>query len=222
MVDLTASRIGRWYVMSAAGAGRWFCQCECGTTRTVAERDLRSGHSRSCGCSRRKPQGARSSVERRKDLLGMSFGKLHVVMFGLITPGRSAYWLCQCQCGRFKLIAASSLTLGRTTSCGCVSHNGWKNNHRPRKKSHPLYPTWTAMRQRCCNVNVRAFRNYGARGIKVCDRWSMDFWAFVADMGNRPMGYSIERIDNDGNYEPTNCVWADRITQNRNRRNTHY
>src|SRR5690242_3846186 len=93
-------------------------------------------------------------------------------------------------------------------------------DYRPRelpgyKISHPLYQTWVAMRRRCSNPAATGFEYYGARGIRVCDRWQDSFAAFVADMGRRPPGMTLDRIDNDGNYEPGNCRWADASTQSR-------
>ena len=86
--------------------------------------------------------------------------------------------------------------------------------------SHPLYNTWSSMKDRCRNKNNKAYKNYGGRGIKVCDRWvgRQGFWNFVDDMGNRPKGYSLDRIDSNGDYEPSNCRWATRHLQNINKR----
>ena len=85
---------------------------------------------------------------------------------------------------------------------------------------HPLYVIWRGVIGRCCFEGNGAYKLYGARGIRVCDRWRHDFWAFVDDMGERPEGFSIERVDNDGDYEPGNCIWASRLDQCRNTRRT--
>lgn len=87
----------------------------------------------------------------------------------------------------------------------------------PFKDPHPIYHVWQSMRDRCRNPNNRQFQDYGGRGISICDRWNT-FANFVQDMGERPSGFSLDRIENDGNYEPSNCRWADRKTQQRNQR----
>jgi hypothetical protein len=92
----------------------------------------------------------------------------------------------------------------------------------PIKNPHPLYDVWRSMKDRCFNQNFRQWDDYGGRGITVCDRWKNSFQTFVSDMGERPLGHVIDRINNDGNYEPSNCRWVDRKTSQRNRRCTQY
>jgi len=137
-------------------------------------------------------------------------------------------WLCLCDCGEFKRVLGENLRKGHTRSCGCL------NKEMIRERSlkhgfassfgfrHPLYASWNAMRQRCYNPNDDSFRNYGGRGIRVFQEWIDDGAAFVRwieeNLGPRPEEFSLDRIDNDGNYEPGNLRWASRSTQNKNRR----
>jgi len=92
----------------------------------------------------------------------------------------------------------------------------------PFKNQHPLYQIWQGMKARCLNPNNKHYANYGARGIKICNNWINDFNQFVHDMGERPQGYSIDRINNDGDYSPNNCKWSTKKEQQRNRRITRY
>lgn len=169
---------------------------------------------------------------KRLDITGRQFGRLtamtrdeSVVISG--TP-RTA-WNCQCSCGSQVTVLLVSLTTNNTRSCGCLNRESANKNVRLMHKAcrtHNMsrsaeYVAWTGMRQRCLNPLNSGWRDYGGRGISVCDRW-MKFGNFLSDMGPKPGPvFSLDRIDNNGNYEPKNCRWADKLTQYRNRRVRH-
>ena len=128
-------------------------------------------------------------------------------------PGR-AVWSCLCACGAQAEVLETNLRRGLTRSCGCA-----KRTRRGQSRSRP-YTLWRAMLARCYLPKNKRYDRYGARGIVVCDRWRNSFDAFLADMGEPPPGLTLERRDNDGNYEPGNCIWATRTAQARNRAST--
>jgi len=138
--------------------------------------------------------------------------------------GRNHYYTCRCECGTVKPVRLSRLMNGESASCGCYrTELSTIHGLAKRNRVCPELYIRNTMIQRCTNKNNIQYPEYGGRGIVVCDRWLESFENFFNDMGPRPSKHhSIERLDNNGNYEPGNCAWATRLTQNRNKRNNRY
>ena len=155
-------------------------------------------------------------------LVGKKFNRL--LILGLRRIESKSYFLCHCDCGREGLKNASNVIAGKTKSCGCLRVEFGKSNRahggREGGKSSPEYEAWSGAKDRCYNKKDRVFKHYGGRGISVCDRWLHSYQNFLADMGRRPNGTSLDRIDVNGNYEPGNCRWATKAQQARNTRRT--
>jgi len=152
------------------------------------------------------------------DLTGQVFSKWTALRFVCAKNGKRFYE-CKCECGRIGLVISHSLTSGRSGSCRSCSKLGHVARLTHGLRHTPEYNSWAGMKQRCTNPKHHKFPNYGGRGIRICERWLHSFESFLDDMGRRPTNmHSIERLDNDGNYEPSNCVWADKSKQARNRR----
>lgn len=156
---------------------------------------------------------------KRIKLEGKRFGRLLVLNQTDSIGGATAYE-CRCDCGTTKKVRGVSLRKGDTTSCGCArAERMAAHQYRHGYYKTRTYNSWRAMLARCNDPKHRQYKDYGGRGIVVCPQWT-EFECFLADMGERPPGRSIDRVDGDGNYEPGNCRWATRTEQNRNRRTT--
>lgn len=150
------------------------------------------------------------------DATGSRFGRLTVISINGKNKHGQIKYLCECDCGNKTTVVAGSLRRGLTKSCGCLNRE-IKTKHG--NSQNEIYHTWVNMLLRCNSEEHHAYKDYGARGITVCDRWS-DVSKFILDMGIRPKGTSLDRINNNGNYEPNNCRWATKEDQVRNTRAT--
>lgn len=155
------------------------------------------------------------------NIIGNKYGRLTVIEHLGVKVRRTHYWKCQCDCGNIIECSGDNLKKGNTKSCGCISKEcDWNKTHGMTKTSE--YHIWNSMKMRCINTKSDAYDNYGGRGIAVCDRWLDNFENFYADMGKRPEGMSIDRIDVNGDYCPKNCRWATVEEQSRNKRDNVY
>lgn len=151
------------------------------------------------------------------NLIGKRFGKLVVTQKGQYISGTTK-WLCLCDCGNEKFVGSQNLRNGSTKSCGCLRKEYLRDSRTTHGYTNTgVYRSWSQMKNRCSNPNYIGYESYGGRGIKYCERWEK-FENFLYDMGDRPLKTSLDRIDVNGNYEPSNCRWATVKEQSANRR----
>lgn len=158
-------------------------------------------------------------MSRLIDLSGQQFGRLTVIRrHAGALPRYGVHWDCVCACGSETVTHGTELKKGKARSCGCLQRELQGNKQRTHGMSGtPTFTAWARMKQRCYDRACPKYYRYGARGVIVCERWLNSFENFLSDMGEKPSGRSLDRIDNDGNYEPGNCRWATASQQVRNR-----
>lgn len=196
----------------------WAWQCDCGAIHEALPGAVTSGSTQSCGCLRRESEVISS---------GDRFGRLVAIEKTDQKRGSSYLWRLRCDCGAITHATVSAVR-GSQKSCGCAkreakpnfSHGHCAKDSADSGAASRTYRSWLQMKARCAGREEKGAAHYKGRGIVVCERWADSFENFLADMGQRPAGTSLERENNDGNYEPDNCKWATRAEQARNTRRT--
>lgn len=169
--------------------------------------------------------GASRGGRSGRSLVGEVFGRLTVVAdAGVRDKSGAIKWLCLCSCGNTTHAVGASLKRGDYRSCGCWTKDRMRNA--PPAKKHGgvgsgAYKSWATMKRRCLDTGFKDYPQYGGRGITVCERWLQSFANFLADMGERPAGRTLDRKNSNGDYEPDNCRWATRLTQAGNTGRNH-
>lgn len=197
-------RIGKWELISQTKKGihrAWMCRCDCGTIKPIPEFTLKGGGSDRCRqCYLKGPRVPREFLHE----IGHRFGSL--VIIDRIKDGQRSIYSMRCDCGAIVMMQAGMVNFKKNQmcrKCGLATRG-----HTVHGMAHsPTYSVWEGMKRRCHNPRSPKYEYYGGKGIQVCERWHK-FPNFLADMGERPEGLVIDRIDSDGNYEPGNCRWV--------------
>lgn len=214
-IDMTGQRFHRLTVLSADPdrKAHWICLCDCGTRKSINGDPVRRGLVKTCGCGRR---------ETDHPELGEQFGYWTVV--GESFKRVKAWFMpCQCVCGQNRDVKVTALRSGGSTNCGCRRSDSYFKHGESGVNRTPEFSTWRGIKTRCYDKSDHSFPDYGGRGIRVFTPWLLSYKAFLAYMGRRPSPlHSIERIKNDGDYEPGNVRWATHVEQCNNKRSNRF
>lgn len=211
LIDISGNKYGMLKVIEYVGNEKWLCKCDCGKNVYATGTALRKGRRTNCGCNKKT---------RLVDLTWKIFGRLTVLEIDKNNSSKRVYWKCKCDCGEVVSIAGNDLKSGNTKSCGCFRKENTKMTKTTHgKRNTKLYGVWCAMKSRCSNPNDTHYKDYGERGIAVCNEWLNDFQAFYdwAISNGYKNGLEIDRKDNDKGYSPNNCRW---VTRKENMNNT--
>lgn len=198
----------------------WKCKCDCGSNEIViaTSRDLKTGRKKSCSCLKNK------KIKLPIDLTGMTFGKLKAIEMDRNFQSNDGQfkWKCKCDCGAITYVTTRNLISGVTKSCGCIKFNP-NSPYKIDKVFKKLLVVWTGMKKRCGNPNYEHYDIYGGRGIVVCREWQSfkPFYKWALSNGYST-GLQIDRINTNGNYEPSNCRWVTPKENSQNKRNNKY
>jgi len=214
---LVGQKFGKLTVVSFTGKKMgtnsiWRCSCECGGTKEVPVGYLTSGDTKSCGCQ--------LHLGTPKDITGKKLNKLTAVKCtGSKCENGDYIWLFSCDCGNYLETTIGRFNSEHTKSCGCLLGETLRAKDNAHGMKHTqTYKSWCKMKERCYNEKDILYSSYGGSGISVCDQWKGSFKQFYIDMGESPKGFTIDRINTKGNYEPNNCRWASSYVQARNQR----
>ena len=214
-IDLTGQKFGKLTAISYdQDKKKWLCKCDCGNDKYASCGHLRSGQTKSCGCLLGKNNG------NFQNIIGLKFDKLTVLkLSGNVDDHGKKLYDCECECHNHVERTHYQLVHLKNNSCLECSTKHKKQTVGVNSTSLPEYKNWSAIYDRCYNKNLLHYSNWGGRGIRMCDRWKNSFKSFYEDMGPKPgPEYSIDRIDNDGDYCPENCRWATHEQQIQNSR----